>query len=501
MKRLLVSLLIVLGVVGAAFATGSAEAGIEEVYTLRVVAPGDRFPGHDELFTMMNEMSAPEIGLAYDAEFVPWADFGTVRNLYLQSGEAYDGVLIWEPELQDLWRQRAFASLTEYVSEEQTPHLVDIIPIAVFEDMSIGGEYTVIPSVSEYFNFYDSYVIRADLRKAYGMDRAPQTRAEFEEYFQAIVDNEEGIFPVRGMPPIGATKLIDGEYTFFVGPDNLAVLDPETNELSMWAEHPRFRALVEMMHDWYERGYVDPDSLVDQDAGQRWMSGEIAAYPHQRRMAGSVSRSPNLPDGFEPEAAIPLEDSVPPLRDFWANNLIAVPRGSEQPDALPRYLDWVFAEKWDRYMPFIYGVPGKDWVREGEAIRVGTEGSSDRMDGGEGPVLFPQWWFWQAPLLPEDLNWAEEEAYYWNQVRDPDVEVIEHPALGFNVDLREISTVSQALSGLVSEFVPGLNSGIVDPDDPDRGLEAFAEALRGAGWDRYLEEVQAQWDEHVENRG
>ena len=36
--------------------------------------------------------------------------------------------------------------------------------------------------------------------------------------------------------------------------------------------------------------------------------------------------------------------------------------------------------------------------------------------------------------------------------------------------------------------------GAVDPDDPEKGLEAFRKALKDAGIDALKEEVEAQYD-------
>lgn len=498
MKRFLLLVLVVF-LVSATFAVaeGSGEStATKEAYMLRILVPGDRFPGHDELFDALNEESISQIGIGYDTEFVPWSDFGTRRNLYLQSAEAFDGTLVFEPELQDLWRQRAFAPLNEYVTPAKSPNVLKVIPQQVFEDMAIGGEYTNIPSISEYFDFYDSYVIRKDLREKYGMTSPPSDRASFERYLRSIKQNEPAMVPLRGFPPTRtATKFVDG-YTFFIGPENVAVIDPATNEITSWAETPQFRELVEMAHEWYQNGWIDPDVLQQADSGQMLQQGKLAAFPHQRRMAGSMMKNPARPAGQTYEAAV-IKPEMKPLRTFWGNNLICVPRSSKDPGALIRYLDWVFADKWGRYVPFIHGVEGKDYKRQGDAVAVATE---ERYNGGEGPILFPQWWFWQAPLLPEDANWNEEERYYWLQVRNPDVEVIEHPALGFNLDLRTIDTVASKLREVVSQYHGPIVNGVVDPDDPERGIEAFARALEQAGIDQFITEAQKQWTAYLENK-
>jgi putative aldouronate transport system substrate-binding protein len=499
-KTLSVCLVVVLGA-ALAFAGGGkeGEGATGEVYTLRIVAPGERMPGHDELFQVLNEMSIPEIGIAYDAEFVPWSDFSTRRNLYLQSAEPFDGVLVFEPELQDLWRQRAFQPLNDYISYEQSPTLLEVIPLQVFEDMAIDGEYTNIPSISEYFDFYDSYVIRKDLREKYGMSGPPTDRESFERYLQLVEENEASVIPMRGFPPTGtATKFLD-RYTFFIGPEHLGVLNPDTNTISSWGESPVLREFAAMAHRWYENGWIDPDVLQEQNSAQLMHQGRLAAFPHQRRMAGSMMRGDARPPDRTYEQAV-IRPDMKPLRTFWGNNIVCVPRSSERPGALIEYLDWVFADRWERYMPFIYGVPGKDWVREGEAIRVGTEQTGERMGGGEGPVLFPQWWFWQAPLLPQDNNWTKEERFYWLQVRDPDVDVVEHPALGFNLDLRAIDTVASKLRDAVSNYHPGIINGVVDPSDPERGISAFQRALEQAGIEEFIAEAQKQWDAYVSQR-
>jgi putative aldouronate transport system substrate-binding protein len=292
-----------------------------------------------------------------------------------------------------------------------------------------------------------------------------------------------------------ATKLVDG-YTFFIGPENVAVIDPDTNRITSWAESPVLHEFAEMAREWYENGWIDPDVMQQADSGQLLQQGKLAAFPHQRRMAGSMMNNPARPAGQTYEAAV-IRPDMKPLRTFWGNNLICVPRSSKDPGALITYLDWVFADKWDRYMPFINGVPGKDYTRNGESIAVATD---ERYGGGEGPILFPQWWFWQAPLLPEDSNWSPEERKYWLQVRDPSVDVVEHPALGFNLDLRTIDTVASKLREVVSQYHGPIINGVVDPDDPAKGIPAFKTALEQAGIAQFIAEAQRQWDAYTASR-
>jgi putative aldouronate transport system substrate-binding protein len=488
MKERLVFILVFLFIGFALFATGTKVVAPEEVFELRVLMPGDEVPAHQEVWAYLNEKSAKEIGITYKTEFVSWGDFGTRRSLYLQSKEALDGMLIFQPELSSYWKQKAFAALNDYVNKRETPNLLKVIPLQVFEDMAIEGEYTNFPSVNEYFNFYHGWTIRKDLREKWGM-KPVETLQDLEAYFEKA--KQEGMIPTRhDHSHFNCLLRIMEEYAWFVGPNHIeggpAYLDPKTNKISNWIEHPLFRQGAEIMRRWYLNGWQDPDIGSPTPTGDMFVQGRLASYPHQTVNAEQTNINQLKDSEMVAEAAVP-NPGWKEYRDFWANNLVCVPRASENPGGLAKWLDWLYADRKDRYAIIIHGIPGTDFdFVDNDTIKTVSK--------REGDPYWPHWWYWQASLQFFDVNWPQELRDRWARIWDQDVDVLEDPTLAFFMDLSPIQTIATQIKEAYTNIGDPIMDGLVDLDDPEKGIPALIKAYKQAGVDEFLAEAQRQWD-------
>ncbi len=489
MRRTVILFLAFVLAAGSVFAAGKGEAS-KETYTLRLLLPGDLLPANEEGTALLNKVSIKDIGIAYGVEYVSWGDFDTKRALYMQSNEPIDGVLVFQPELSNWWKRKGFAALNPYVTPAKTPALLKAIPQKVFEEMSIGGEYTNFPSVSEYYNFYGALTIRQDLRKEAGLGPIT-TMADLEKYFSYI--KAKGLTPAN----LGGDshwnflyRALD-TYMFFAGPDALAggpaLLNPDTNKLSNWLDDPRFRQGVEVFRRWYVNGWQDPDVMSSKPLEELFLQGKLGAYQHQTVNAGQLNAGRGLtPDGMYAEAVV-LNPQRKEYRNFWANNLVCVPRTSKQPGALATYLDWVYGDRNNHYAPLVYGVPGKDYEIEGNFMKPAATPRT-------GDPYSQQWWFWQAPLQFEDKSWTPDLTAFWAKVRDPNVPVVQTPTIGFFMDLTPVVTIATRLAEVWTTKGVPLMCGLFDPDDPGNGIAALKQAYKDAGVDAFIAEAQKQWD-------
>ena len=65
---------------------------------------------------------------------------------------------------------------------------------------------------------------------------------------------------------------------------------------------------------------------------------------------------------------------------------------------------------------------------------------------------------------------------------------------GFRLDKKKAEDLIKPVEDVVKIYARPLMVGAVDPDDPERGLEAFRKALKDAGIDALKEEVEAQYN-------
>ena len=67
--------------------------------------------------------------------------------------------------------------------------------------------------------------------------------------------------------------------------------------------------------------------------------------------------------------------------------------------------------------------------------------------------------------------------------------------LGFRFNRKKLKDEADAVNAVVAEYADGLLCGVVDPDDPEKGIEAFRKALKDAGIDSLREAAQKQYED------
>src|SRR5699024_9551137 len=77
--------------------------------------------------------------------------------------------------------------------------------------------------------------------------------------------------------------------------------------------------------------------------------------------------------------------------------------------------------------------------------------------------------------------------------RDKSIEEAEtSPILGFSFNTDSVKTEISNISNVMNQYMDGLNTGTVDPDET---LPKLLEALDKAGYEKVLTEMQKQYDE------
>ena len=67
--------------------------------------------------------------------------------------------------------------------------------------------------------------------------------------------------------------------------------------------------------------------------------------------------------------------------------------------------------------------------------------------------------------------------------------------MGFNADPSSMKNQIAAVANVSQEYGRPLEKGLVDKDDPDRGLAVYQQKLKEAGIDEIIAEYQRQIDE------
>ena len=247
-----------------------------------------------------------------------------------------------------------------------------------------------------------------------------------------------------------------------------------------------FRAVCDLARDWYKNGLVMKDAATTSSTAAELMSTGnyfcyIASYsyPEEDTAASISAQAGNFPLGAKIVGSAFL--------DTTAINALTwcVSSTSDVKEAALKFLNLTFSDK-EIVNLLIYGIEGRDYVQVGD----GTVKYPDGQDAGTVPYTAQLScgtlgnFFLMYPMVgtdPASLDWELEQ----NKTAKTSA------AMGFTFDNSSVKSQYTAVSNVISEFLPGLVCGSVDPADD---IPEFLEALEDAGLGDIIAAKQAQLD-------
>lgn len=141
-------------------------------------------------------------------------------------------------------------------------------------DGKVGAFYMVNMPDDSYP--YTRMLYRSDWAKEFGMD-TPVTLADWEAYFQAVVDNKPGVTPFYiNMNSADQISVLLGCFDFLGG------YYLRDGQVGHWYTDANLKAALEVLNRWYEKGFISSDftSMKDNDVYAMFDSGRLACYIH-----------------------------------------------------------------------------------------------------------------------------------------------------------------------------------------------------------------------------
>lgn len=304
-----------------------------------------------------------------DIEFIHPAVGTTADSLktMLMSGELPDMIQIQRESLytgglKALYESGAIIDVAPYL-DEYAPQYKEVINHneearrQIIDDGRIYGFYKI--------TFADAmpYVrmnINKDWLDEFGMTE-PKTIAEYEAYFQAVLDNKPGVTPLyMRWESDEQCNLFMGAFDFLRG---WYMIDDKT--VGYYANTPQYKDYLELMSSWYQKGYLGADftALTQTEAQAMFELGQLGAIcdsvdlmyssvgdkftvsncPYMRKEADSVVGS-SL-------AAYPVDEP-----NAWVT---VITTSCKNVEAAVRYLNYGYT--YEGSLLFSFGVEGEHW--------------------------------------------------------------------------------------------------------------------------------------------
>ena len=252
-------------------------------------------------------------------------------------------------------------------------------------------------------------------------------------------------------------------------------------------EEPEQEEHIRLMYKWAQLGYISPDSAT-QDYNKVFGTGDFLVFTQPLKgnnfksieMYGA-NKSADVPDFECTEIVMQPKYKVTCQA---GGSMFAIPKSSKKKDVAMQYLNLMHSDpKLVNLM--LFGEEGVNYTKVNDTqVDLIESANWYGMHGGAWTVGNTKL---QYVLTTED---PEKNAKLQEYALDAPMTA----SYGFRFDKKKAETLD-AVEEVVKKFARPLMVGAVDPDDPELGLKAFAEALHEAGIDALKAEVERQYEE------
>ena len=261
--------------------------------------------------------------------------------------------------------------------------------------------------------------------------------------------------------------------------DDLTVTDLYSTE--------RFKNLCKLVRGWYTNGLVMQDAATTNSAAAETMSsgnyfGYLAAYSYPEEDTAASLEAQVA--GYDLGAKI-IGDAYLSTSDINAITFM-VASTTDVPEAALKFLDLTYTDE-DIINLLIYGIEGRDYVRNPDGSVSYPEGQdaatvpyTAQLSCGTLGNFFKMY----------QMGVANNESLEWELNQNKTAKM--SPAMGFTFDSSGVKTQYTAVLNVISQYLPGLICGSIDPDTE---IDKFVTALNDAGYKDIIEEKQKQLDE------
>lgn len=474
-------------------------AEISMTYLSMGPIPSDLQKVEDEL----NKITEAEINTHVTLDMLEPANFAQQVNLKMSSAEAFD-LLCTMPSgtasFNNMASQNQLMDITELLDEYGQDILSTVGDL--MKSTTMDGKVYGVPTWRSLVT--STYVVmRTDVLEDLGLLEKAQnmtTLTEYEEILQAVKDSEKWNY-LAGMAAsdlVGTVLAMGGcymgedsfaDYTCYdqLGDTNkMIAINPDGSDSTVINNFKtdEYHKMYEKMKEWYDKGYVYGDVTTQTDkAGEMVKSNAVFSFFSQSEIGVEQAR--------ETECGMPMTCvkmvTMPISTSTCTKFVWAVPTTSNEPEAAMKMLNLMYTDSRVANL-LAWGIEGVHYqVKDGVAYFM------DGQDANNCPYHTADFLYGNQFLV---LPWDGQPADFRDQAK-AEMDSAEVSAyLGFACDTTGISSEISAVSNVIAEFLPSIDSGIASQEDYD----AFLEKLDASGMPKILEEYQNQLNTWLESQ-
>lgn len=452
---------------------GSAAGNSGETVNLIWYTIGTPQKDVDRVMEEVSKYTKEKINATITMKMIDWGDYSQKMQVNVASGEPMDILFTSAGGFDYVQNARkgAFMELDDLL-EKYGQDLKNTIDPAFLEGSKVDGHNYGIPANKE-LPQQEVWRFNKTFLDKYNMDISNIRSLEsIEPLLKTIKENEPGVTPFA----------MDKNYVPYVPYDyviqNLPMavrLDTTDYKIVNILETPEMQAALDLMHKYYQAGYVAPEAATTGSTSDLMTSGQWFMDRAQTQPLADNLWSASY--GY-PVVSTPASDAII-TNTSVQGSVMAISANSEHPEKAMEFLNLLNTDPVLRNM-VDSGIEGVHYKKLDDTHYENLEESKN--------YDMPSYSLGNNMLLYLNPNDADDK---WEQFKKFNAEGVNSPLLSFNFDSTKVATEMAAVQNVKEQFWASLMTGTVDPAEY---LPKATEKFKEAGLDKVIAEAQAQLD-------
>lgn len=378
--------------------------------------------------------------------------------------------------------------------DEYGQGIKEVLPEDLLRSGDFGGTMYCVPILADMGTGNGYYVMRKDIVDKYNIDISTiKTYEDLSKVFATVKENEPDLTVVA--PRNAGNSFLEYSCTWDRLGDYMGVLDNYADNLDVvnLFETESYREYLDVVRDWYQKGYISADVANAVDSGQEQMkAGTLFSYCAANK-PGEDSQE-QMATGRE-VVGVQLLDTLTVTFTIWQ---WAIPQNSAHPEKAMQFLNMMYTDP-DIINLLAFGIEGEDYAVRDDG-RIGYPDGVDASNVGYS-LSGILWQFgneFNAHVWETNDADIWEQTKKWNEVGNPERDYHVSKAYGFRFDSEPVQNEMAAVTNVYKEYNMSLECGLLDPDET---LGEMNERLYSAGLQKIIDEKQKQLDAWAEANG
>lgn len=457
----------------------------------------------EEMLKKLNEVLTEKVNAELEIYYIEWTDYMTNYNLTLAQNDGTVDLVGTATDWLDAWpntKKGAFLKLSEEMLQTYAPLTWASVTPERWDMCKFEGDIYLMPedNFAQWTNH--GFMYRNDWAKAAGL-KGVHSWEDLGVYFQYIKDAYPDVIPwdASGSGTTIMDSLTGGwisshtDDVFIEGLEAPLFYGKSKNDLytvtSAYYEGDELVEFAETMKEWADAGYWRSDVLnYNGDTREEFYAGQTGADQHHTHTWYTQIRTKM--DEKQPGSEAGFFYFGEETKNLTALSIthgaMAVSAASKNPERALMVYDLLRNDE-ECYRLFNYGIEGVQYIIDENGNMARPEGYDETADS----ITTNYWWGRNDDLELNNATWHNEgKEEIFNIYKEF---AIDYPYGQIVFDTDNIKPQMNNLSDVYKTYVPRIAFG--KTDSPEMYVAEFREALKAAGIEEVIAELQKQMDE------